>query len=411
MRVLQINSSVNIGSTGRITGEIGKMLWRKGHKSYIAAANISGSSNSSLIPIGTAWDRQKHALKTRILDRHGFASAKATRKMVEDIQSIDPDVIHLHNIHGYYLNAEVLFTYLKKVQKPAVWTLHDCWPFTGHCAYFDRAGCYKWQTECYKCPLKKAYPASWGLDRSRENFHEKRELFTGLNQCMIVTPSQWLASHVQQSFLKGYPVEVIRNGVDQETFHPGPDNGDVLQKYEIADEPYVLGVASVWSPRKGFNDFLKLRQMLPESIYIVLVGLTQNQRSKLVGKMIGIKKTADVRELAALYSGATAFANPTYIDNFPTTNIEALSCGTPVVTYNTGGSPEAIDEDTGMVVEKGDVRGLANALQFLATKGKVDFAGSCRARAKQYFNKEERYLDYIRLYEKLTSKMHSSLYS
>jgi len=403
MKLLQINTTLNTTSTGRIAEEIGICAIEQGYESYASYKHIGpGGSRSETIKIGNELDRYLHGVKTRVLDRHGFGSRGATRELVNQIREIDPDVIGLHNLHGYYLNIEVLFRYLKEVQKPVVWTFHDCWPFTGHCAYFERAGCEKWKTECHNCPLKSKYPASYGLDRSNRNFHQKKELFTGLENLTIVTPSHWLKDLVKQSFLHEYPVEVIHNGIDLETFKPGTDHLPNVVK-EI-DKKIILGVASVWDERKGLREFEKLAPLLEDDYQVVLVGLSNQQIGNLPENILGIARTENVQQLASLYSIADVFVNPTLSDNFPTTNLEALACGTPVVTYNTGGSPEALDDETGIITDKKVAEHLYEAVCTISKKNGRFTREICRERAIQKFNKQDRYNDYLGLYESMLSK-------
>lgn len=403
MNLLQINSVVNSGSTGRIAEDIGIAAMNAGHGSIIAAANTIRPSRSEVIQIGNLPDRYLHGLKTRLFDRHGFGSKKVTQRLIKQIIKINPDIIHLHNIHGYYLNIEVLFSYLKQVQKPTVWTFHDCWPFTGHCSHFEGVGCYKWQTECNHCPNLKGYPASWGIDNSKSNFYRKKELFNGLKQLTIVTPSQWLADHVKNSFLKEYPVRVINNGIDLNVFKPS-ENMDIKDKYGLANKRLILGVANTWKKRKALFDFVELRKKLDNQSQIMLVGVESNIAKTLPEDIIALSRTESIHELAALYSAADVFVNPTYADTFPTTNLESLACGTPVITYKTGGSPETIDKNTGRVVGKGDIDGFARAIKEVVQKDKHSFSEACRERAEKYFNKDDRYLDYLHLYEEAFEK-------
>lgn len=404
MHILQINSVVNSGSTGRITEEIGETFLKNGHESFIAYGRGNRPSKSRLIKIGNRKDFLYHILKTRITDRHGFGSKNTTQESVTQIGEIKPDAIGLHNIHGYYINIEVLFNFLRDFNKPIVWTLHDCWAFTGHCSHFDKATCFKWQTHCEKCPLTKYYPSSYFIDNSKKNFTDKKRLFTGLNNLHIVTPSEWLTNHVKNSFLSDYPISVINNGVDLDVFKPSVLDQKKLSELNIADKKIILGVSNVWTDRKGLNDFSKLSNLLGEEYKIVLVGLKKKQINKLPSNIIGITRTEKVYELAALYSAASVFVNPTYSDNFPTTNLEALACGTPVITYDTGGSPEAIDNETGIVVEKGNVNALAEAIKQITNNGREFYSAKCRARAERLYDKNDRYMDYLRLYESMVNK-------
>ena len=398
MKVLQINTTVNTTSTGRIAEEIGQMLQQHGHESYIAYKKVGpAGSTSKLIPFGSKIDVYLHGLKTRIFDRHGFGSGRATRQLIEKIDEINPDLIGLHNLHGYYLNIEVLFNYLKEIQKPVVWTLHDCWPFTGHCSFFDYVSCEKWKTECHDCPLSDKYPASWFMDRSRQNFQQKKALFNGLDNLTIVTPSHWLAMLVKQSFLSDYSVEVIHNGIDLEQFR-SVNTSDVITQYNLAGKKVLLGVASIWDRRKGLKYFIELGKLLDNSFRIILIGLSEDKSRDLPKNIIAIPRTEDIDELVSFYSVADVFVNPTLVDNFPTTNLEALACGTPVITFDTGGSPEAISGETGSVVEKEDSEELYQSIQNFFKNGITIDSDDCRERCVQLFNKKERYKDYLDLY-------------
>ena len=400
MKVLQINTVVNSGSTGRIAEDIGKLLISQGHESYIAFGRGSRPSSSSLIRIGNLRDIRSHVIKTRLFDGHGFGSENATKKLVEEIERIKPDVIHLHNLHGYYLNIEVLFNYLKTSPTPVVWTLHDCWAFTGHCTYFDYVNCFRWQTGCYSCPNKKAYPASWFMDNSKLNYIQKKKLFNSVAMISIVAPSQWLADHVSKSFLGGYPINLIRNGIDLSIFYPRT-TGNIKERLGIGNRFMLLGVASVWDRRKGLDDFIQLNKIIDQDSVIVLVGLSQKQLKNLPEGIIGIARTENIEELAEFYSAADVFLNPTWVDNCPITNSESLACGTPVVTYRTGGSPESIDESSGLVVQKGDNYSLYSAAMKIKVKGKFNYSASCIARASKIYNKNVKYQEYIDLYHSL----------
>ena len=402
--LLQINSVINSGSTGRIAEEIGRLAINNGWKSYIAYGRNDRPSESLLIKIGNDWDIKWHGVQTRLFDRHGLASKKATDELVEKIKEIKPDIIHLHNLHGYYLNIEILFHYLATARIPVVWTLHDCWPMTGHCAHFSFIGCDKWKTLCEHCPQKKVYPASYLMDRSLKNYQLKKKLFTSVPQMTLVPVSNWLANIVKESFLKIYPIKTIYNGVDTTVFVPCSTT-KIREKYKIPTNTFVfLGIASIWSERKGLKDFIRLSESLKENEMIILVGLTDKQINILPRNILGISRTENIHELAELYSLTDVFVNPTWEDNFPTTNIEALACGTPVITYQTGGSPEALTPETGFVVEQGDLAGIRDAIDSIKSKGKSFYAESCRERAVRMFNKNERYAEYLELYEQMLSE-------
>ena len=397
MRILQINTVANSLSTGRITEEIGNMLLENGHESYIAHGRKQLNSTSNLIKIGTNFDAYAHGAYTRLTDRHGFASVRATKALIAKIRTIKPDLIALHNLHGYYINIQLLFTFIKESSIPVVWTLFDCWAFTGHCSYFDDINCTKWKTQCMQCPKHKKYPKSF-VDNSRLNFNDKKNLFTNVNNLEIVTHSKWLGNLVNQSFLSEYKVNVSPSAINLDLFKPLVS--DLKEKFDIKDKRVILGCASVWSTRKGLDDFLKLNKIIGKEYQIVLIGLNMKQIKLLPDTIIGINRTESIEELAKWYSLASVFVNPTTQDNFPTTNIEALACGTPIVTYNTGGSPEAIDKEIGEVVEKGDVHGLYDAIKHLASMNQKTLSDRCLKHAQNEFDKRIRYLDYLDIFKK-----------
>lgn len=396
--LLQINVVANYGSTGRIADEIGEIAMTNGWKSYIAFGRNDRPSKSKLIKIGSELEIKMHGLKTRLFDRHGFGSKHATLAFVQRIQEIKPDVIHLHNIHGYYINIEILFNYLANSNIPVVWTLHDCWPFTGHCAYFDFVGCNKWVDGCFSCPQKTSYPSSLWLDNSKKNYLDKQKLFNSLKNLTLVPVSNWLGCLVKQSFLKSHPLKVINNGVNLNDFYPRKNGAQIKSELGIKDCFLLLGVASMWDKRKGFEDFIKLSNLIDEESIIVLVGVTDKQLKVLPKNMIGITRTENISKLADIYSAADLFLNLTYEDNFPTTNIESLACGTPVLTYNTGGSIESVSAKTGYIVEKGDFEGVMGIISIVKENRNFKFPITCRSRAENLYNKNDRYKEYIALY-------------
>lgn len=394
--LLQINTGANWGSTGTIAEQIGELSMNSGWDSFIAYGRNANPSKSHLIKIGTTRDVYEHALYSRITGRHGLASSGPTRKIIEHIDRIKPDIVHLHNIHGYYINYKLLFEYLNKGNTPIVWTLHDCWSFTGHCAHFVEINCEKWKTHCRSCPIVRDYPCAY-YDRSYSNFELKRELFSYNKNLHIIPVSQWLAGFVRQSFLKSNDIRVFHNGIDLSLFHP--------QNTSISNKFLIIGVSSIWNRAKGLYDFYNLRRLLDAARYdIMLVGLSERQIKDLPDGIIGIKRTNSMQELAMLYSAADVFVNPTYADTFPTTNLEALACGIPVVTYRTGGSPEAVTPETGIVVEQGDIAGLSNAIQAIEGKRKGFFRDICRAHAEESFDKWKCFHRYIDLYNTILDR-------
>jgi putative colanic acid biosynthesis glycosyltransferase len=395
LRILQINSVVNTGSTGRITEEIGNELQHAGHESFIGYGRQSPDSSSISFRIGNDKNMLAHGAKSLFLDRHGFASKKATQQLIKEIDRISPDAIGLHNLHGYYLHIGVLFEYLAASNIPVLWTLFDCWAFTGHCTYFDDIACEKWQTGCHSCPKLGKYPKSIFLDNSKRNYLDKQRLFGFPENLEIIVHSEWLAGLLDSSFLGNRKVHLIKSGIDLSVFRLHEN---------VETEKTILGVASTWDDRKGLKDFLSLREILDTEYNIVLIGLSPNQIRKLPLGITGIARTESLNELVKWYNRAMVFVNPTWQDNFPTTNLEALACGTSVITYNTGGSPEAIDSATGFVVEKGDIQGIKEAINIIADKGKDYYVSKCRTRAERLFDKRDRYKDYIDLYQKIIDK-------
>lgn len=405
MNILQINTVVNRGSTGKIAESIGRMILDDCGHSYIAYSRVRthAASQSKLIPIGSKWDFLAHVLLTRLLDRHGFGSLKSTKKLIRMIEILEPDIIHLHNIHGYYLNIRLLFDYLLIKEIPVVWTLHDCWAITGHCVHFERLNCNRWKTACFDCPSINSYPRSLFADNSKSNFIEKKKLFSSLSNITLVPVSVWLDGKISDSFLNNKTSKVIHNGVDLELFRVQNKSDDYWFDYlglPITSK-VILAVTNIWTVNKGLDDIIKLYELLPNNYHLVIVGVTDRQKKKLPKGLHAITRTQNSQKLVELYNIASVYINPTYEDNFPTTNIEALACGTPVITYDTGGSPEAIDSETGYVVEKGNVIELSSKIQKVCQLGKDYFKYKCRTRAELLFNKNDRFNDYIELYKEI----------
>lgn len=397
-RVVQISIELNANSVGKIAEQIGEAAIAQGWESYITYARDHLPSKSKPIKIGNTFDIYYHVAMTRLFDRHCLCSTHATKKLIKTINEIKPDIIHLHHIHGYYINMNILFEYLKNSDIPVVWTFHDCWSFTGHCAHPE--DCNKWKTGCHDCIKRNQYPASLFVDRSRVSWIQKKQLFSSVDSMTIVTPSNWIAHLAKQSFLNKYPIRVLPNGIDTDVFSPKRNLDDVRHRYNIScDKKILLGVASTWSKSKGLDDFIELSNILSKEYQIVLVGLNDVQLKNLPANIIGIKRTHDVNELATLYSLANVFVNPTYADTFPTTNLEALACGTPVITYRTGGSPEAIDPETGIVVEQGDTSGLIEAIKHI--NNHTNISVHCRQRALNLFDKRKNFNEYINIYNSM----------
>ena len=347
MRYVQINSFYN-GSTGTIMRRQHAKLKEQGVDSYIMWGRRHITISDHEVCIATKPEVYLHGVLARLDGRCGFHSKADTRRLLERLDDLHPNVVHLHNVHGYYVNVEMLFGWLAQHDEVKVrWTLHDCWAFTGHCAYFTYIKCAQWRSQCGhfdKCPQLKTYPKTIAGSKScKWCFDHKRAAFTSVppERMTLITPSQWLADLVGQSFLESYPIEVVHNTVDVNIFKPTPS--DFRERYGIGDRFMVLGVASPWTVRKGLADFMRLAGDLGSERYlIVLVGLSPKQIKALPEGVIGLTRTDSTQELAGIYTAADVFFNPTVEDNYPTVNLEAEACGIPVVTYDTGGCRETI---------------------------------------------------------------------
>lgn len=394
--VVQINSECGRGSTGKIAVSISKLLSQEGFENYIFYSGNHKSNYPLGIQINSKLNLRIHQFLARLCGDQGWHSYFATKKLIRKLKQIHPDVIHLHNIHGYYLNMPILFDYLSTYQGEVVWTLHDCWPMTGHCTHFTISGCNKWKTGCYNCPNKEKYPYSWFFDRSSTLYQKKKRYFTAIKKLTIVTPSVWLENIVKESFLKDYPVKVIRNGIDLTVFKPV--QSDFRKKNLCESKFIILGIASVWSYAKGLDIFCQLAEKLAEKYQIVLVGTTAEVDKILPPNIISIHRTQNQEELAMLYSTADVFLNPTREDTYPTVNLEALACGTPVLTFNTGGSPECVKNKAEWVIQSNDIGEIITKLDALSRKPK----GAIRiSENRSEYDENLCYRRYIKLYESL----------
>ncbi|MCD8198508.1 MAG: glycosyltransferase [Lachnospiraceae bacterium] len=400
IKVLEINTVCQGGSVGRITVDICRALEKNGDNCLIAYGRRGAPEGVPAFRFGSNLSMGLHVLSTFLKGEHGFASGRQTQRLLDKIKDYDPDVIQLHNIHGFVLQTELLFNYLKDAGKPVIWTLHDCWPYTGHCAFYDYNACAGWKEGCRSChECRKTYPYALFRNNAAQNFERKRAAFTGLPKLTIVTPSAWLAGQVSESFLREYPVKVIPNGIDRSIFQPR--ESERRRQLGLEENFIVLGAANVWERRKGLAYFQRMAEMLPDDVRIVLIGLDKKQRRGLPAKIIGLGKTENAAELAEYYTMADVFVNATLEDNFPTTNLEALACGTPVITFDTGGSPESLDESCGRVVQKGDLKALCEAI--LAEKEAPHGKEACLKRAGLY-GKNERFQEYVTLYHELADR-------
>lgn len=370
-----INTVPN-GSTGGIMMKEHRELLAAGGESYAFWGRGRAGEGDREMRFATDAEVRRDALQTRLDGRAGFHSKAATRRLLERLEEIKPDVVHLHNLHGYYVNVEMLFEWLAARECKVEWTLHDCWAFTGHCAHFTYAKCAQWKTHCAyseeRCPQLGAYPKTYSKTSCAWNFDQKRRLFNLVpaGRMKLITPSQWLSDLVAESFLSEYPVEVRRNTIDTSVFKPTPS--DFRERYGIGDRFMVLGVASPWTERKGLTDFVRLAKELDSEKYaIVLVGLSEKQVKEMPAVIVGLARTDSREELAGIYSAADVFFNPTVEDNYPTVNLEAEACGTPVVTYDAGGCAETVRRGDSCVVE--GYEGAFKTLSALSGPSLIDF--------------------------------------
>lgn len=401
LSLVQINVVVNSGSTGHIVEDIGEMLLEHDGKSHVAYGRNKRCSQSQLIKVGTKYDMLIHGLQTRLFDKHGLASSKATIQLIKKIKEINPDIIHLHNIHGYYLNYQLLFGFLSVANIPIVWTLHDCWSYTGHCGHYTEIACDKWKLECHNCPQIKQYPTSLFYDRSKNNYRDKRKAFLSVKNMTIVPVSHWLASEVKQSFLGTFQIRPIYNGINTDVFKEYPS---IKQEYGIENKMMILGVSNIWDERKGYSDMLQLSNKINADSVIVLVGLSSKQMKKLPRNIIGIQRTEDVLQLAKLYSSADVYVNTSVEETFGLTTVESLACGTPVVVYNSTACPEIVTTDVGFIVPSHDINAIAESISIVRAQGKAFFSHFCREYAVEKFNKRDRCKEYIQLYNEILNK-------
>lgn len=396
MKIVQINATCGTGSTGKICASISEQLTASGIENDILYCGVEHPFPQATRYAGKA-EIKWQALKSRLFGNYGFNSLAATRRLIRILESISPDIVHLHNLHSHNCNLQLLLTYLRRSGVKVCWTFHDCWAFTAYCPHFDMAGCDKWQRGCGSCGMRKQF--SWFLDRSAWLYRRKKELLLPLD-LTVISPSRWLAKQVKCSFLSEKPLKVIHNGIDLTVFYPR--ESDFRSRYSCTEQYLVLGVAFGWGRRKGLDVFVELAKRLGEQYVIVLVGTEDKIDKQLPGNVISIHRTNSQEELAQIYSAADVFVNPTREENYPTVNMEALACGTPVVTFDTGGSPELLDETCGVVVAKNDVDAMEREIRRICTQ-KSFCAEACLAKARA-FDQKHCYAEYLQLYKDICNE-------
>lgn len=396
MKIVQINATCGIGSTGKICVGISQLLTENNIENYILYSSKSSGYEQGIQCSGDIYIKLQ-ALKSRILGNYGFNSHIATKKMITELERIKPHIVHLHNLHGHDCNLEMLFSYFKEKRIKLVWTFHDCWAFTAYCPHFTMVKCNKWMSNCSQCVQRREY--SFFFDKSVKMFQKKKELFQGLD-LTIITPSKWLADLVKQSFLTEYSVKVINNGIDLNVFKTYLS--DLRKKYGIENKKIILGVSFGWNERKGLDVFVELSKRLSEDYKIVLVGTNEQTDKYLPNNILSIHRTNNQQELAEIYSTADVFVNPTREENYPTVNMEAIACGTPVITFKTGGSPEMLDETCGSVVKCDDIESLEKEIIRICTD-KPYSKENCIKKSKE-FDKNKRYKEYLELYKSLLAE-------
>ncbi len=402
MRVAQVNMT-DRGSTGKIMLNIAALAREKGieAKTFSTITFKENKSSRENIPSHTCFgyytENVLHTVLGKLTGYNGMFSYFGTKKLIRELKSLQPDIIHLHNLHQFCINLPLLFRYIKKNNIRVIWTLHDCWSFTGHCPYFDIEKCKKWKTGCEKCPRYQKYPQTY-VDKSKSLYKKKQKWFKGIEDMTLVTPSKWLAGLVSQSYLRDYPCKVINNGIDLSIYKP--TESDFREKNNLRNKKIILGVSFAWGYPKGLDVFIELSRRLGEDYQIVLVGTNEFIDAELPDNIISIHRTKDQRQLAEIYSAADLVLNPTREDNYPTVNMEAIACGTPVLTFNTGGSPEMLSDNSGYVLKTESVDIAAKEIERICRE-KPYTEEACLKQAKN-FDMNSKFEEYISLYENST---------
>lgn len=399
MKVIQINEYCGTGSTGKICFELANLLHFKGNSCWVIYGRKKATKESERYGIRMTGEVgvRIHGIATRIFDRHAFSSTFETLKLLLFINSFKPDIIHLHNLHGYYINVAVLFHYIKRHNLPIVWTLHDCWTLTGHCAHFFQIGCERWISGCYQCPQKREYPASFFWDMSKFNWKKKKRIFTDIENIRIVTPSFWLSDLVSKSYLNRYQINVIPNGVDLDIFYPRKKN---IFRDRFKDKKIILGVSYIWNENKGIKDFIDLSFFLDKTKFqIVLVGSIED-KMVVPPDIFLLNRTDSPDELAQIYSSADIYLNLSKVEVFGMTVVEAMACGCPVLSYECGGTSEIIEGTCGSIVSNWNLNVVIEEIKKIVEYDQVETRKACLKQAKK-FSKEKMLKNYYLLYEEM----------
>lgn len=400
--ILQINVDANNGSNGSIARDIGTLVLARGWNSYIAYGRRHIPCDSTLIRVGNDWDVRWHGLESRLFDNHGLSSRIVTKLFLNKVDHIKPDIIHLHNIHGYYINYKYLFEYISSRNIHVVWTMHDLWPMTGHCAYPILYKCDRFRDGCHNCQAKSGYPKSIFFNFAERNFDIKNKMFTLPSRMVITTVSQWLKNETTKGFLNKYPIEVIYDGIDTDSFKPV--NSELREKYNLKDKFILLAAAANWSISKGWNDYITLASHLPKDHVIMLVGVSEEKAKELPANIIPIPRVESKENLAQYYSMADILLNLSYAETFGMTTAEAMACGTPGISYNRTACPEVLSEDTGIIVEPGNIEQVVAGIESIKERGKYSYSEKCRQRVLDNFDFKKVNQKFLNIYDDLLRK-------
>lgn len=402
MIVLQINIESNYGSTGRIVEGIGRLAQSQGIETHVAYSRGANPSRLNTHHIGNKLSQGLHLVRTRVFGDHLKGSGFSTKQLIKLIEKLDPNIVHIHQVHGYYLHVPILFKYLRKSDRKIVWTLHDCWSYTGHCSYYTKIGCQKWLKECHNCPQFSGYPKSYFFDRSKEEFNLKKELFASMQNLHLVAISDWLKEEVSKSILAELPISVIKNGVDLEIFKPIKFNRELEKKKRgITSKNVVIATGTTWNSSKGLEDYKKLGAKLPNNTTLLLVGIPTYLQVGFPNSTICIERTESKEELSLLYNIADVVLSLSYQESFGLTIPEGLACGTPGVAYRNTALKEHISEHTGKLVMTGNIQEASQAIAEVIEVGKSAMSEACISFCHKNYNLKNNYQNYLSLYSQL----------